>query len=184
MGLKNAGRLKRSLALIPSFNCRQYDIIFYIGVDMKTCAGQRGFSLIGLLLSAVIVSILLVMALQTYQPVLTGMQSGTGPVNSVGMNMSRVRMRGLAQAEAMYYAVHREYGTWDQLVADGQIQQGYSPHATGSGTPFVPCHDIEIQVTRNGFVITATPNTEAGAPEGSPVLRLDQTGRIEEVQAE
>jgi len=151
---------------------------------MQNRVAQRGFSLIGLLISVVIVSILLVMALQTYQPVLTGMQSGTGPAGSVGMNMSRVRLRSLQQAEGMYYSIHREYATWDELVADGQIPRGYSPNATGSGTPFVPCHDIEIQVTQNGFVITATPNVEAGAPEGSPILRLDQTGQIEEVQAE
>ncbi len=151
---------------------------------MKKRGAERGFSLIGLLLSVVIVGILLVMALQTYQPVLTSFQTGTGSPGSVGMNLTRVRMHNLHQAEMIYYSLHRSYGTWDELVRDGQIARGYSPHALGAGTPFVPCHDIDIQVSHNGFVITATPNTAAGAPEGSPILRIDQEGLLEEVRVE
>jgi len=151
---------------------------------MNRRGAERGFSLIGLLISAVIVSILLMMALQTYQPILTEFSTGTGPTGSVGMNLSKVRLRNLHQAEAMYFAIHQSYATWDQLVRDGQIPRGYTPNALGPGTPFVPCHDIAIRIMRNGFVITATPNTEAGAPEGSSILRVDQTGTITEVAAE
>jgi len=151
---------------------------------MKRPWMERGFSLIGLLIACVIVVIMMTMALKTYGPVLQSVNTGTGGTNSIGMNMTRTRLHNLHQAEVMYHSVHRSYGTWEQLVSDGQISSGYSNRSMGRGTPFVPCHEVRIDVTRTGFTITATPNTIAGAPEGSPTLVIDETGQIEEVQTE
>jgi Tfp pilus assembly protein FimT len=154
------------------------------GGNMSCSGTERGFSLIGLLMACVIVVILMTMALQTYGPVLQSVNTGTGPTNSLGMNLTRTRLRGIHQAEMMYNSIHRSYATWDQLVRDGQIASGYSNRSMGRGTPYIPCYDVNIEVSRTGFVVTATPNVIAGAPEGSPVLKIDQTGQIEEVQAE
>ncbi len=144
---------------------------------------ERGFSLIGLLISATIVCILTVMALQTYGPVLQSANTGGG-TNALGMNISRMRMRELHQAEMTYHSIHRSYATWAELVRDGQIPMGYASRAVGAGKAFIPGHDIEIEVKDRGFIITATPNPEAGTSENSPILRIDQSGRLEEVQPE
>ncbi len=159
------------------------DIIIALNGEMRCRVRERGFSLIGLLLSVTIVSILLVVALQSYGPVMQGANTGTGK-NALGMEMTKVRLRGVYQAEAIYYSLHKKYGTWAELVRDGQIPRGYSDRAMGAGTPFVPGHDIEIKLTPTGFVVIASPNPSAGALEGSPILRIDETGRLEEVQPE
>ena len=150
---------------------------------MRNATGERGFSLIGILISATIVCILMVISLQTYGPALQSANTGTG-TNALGMNLSKTRVRQLHTAEQMYHSLHRSYATWEQLVQDGQVARGYSRNAQGPGTPFVPGHDVEIEVTGNGFVITATPNPDAGAAEGSPILRIDKSGRLEEVPIE
>lgn len=142
---------------------------------------ERGFSLIGILVSVVIVGILMTLALQTYQPVLTSFETGMGDRPSFRLDISRAQMKRLHQAEMVYFQVHRKYATWDELIRDGQIQRGYSNRAQGPGTPFMPCYDIDIRLTGRGFVITATPDLSAGAAEGTPVLRIDQSGALEEV---
>jgi len=150
---------------------------------MRNPMRERGFSLIGILISAVIVCILFTMSMQTYGPILQSGSSGTG-TNALGMNMTKTRVRQLYTAEQMYHTIHRSYATWAELVRDGQISRGYTSNTQGGGTPFVPGHDVEIELTTNGFVITATPNPDAGAAEGAPVYRIDQSGRLEEVPIE
>ncbi len=145
---------------------------------------QRGFSLIGLLLAVSIMGIMLVMALDTYQPTLQSFEGGLGNRPSFRLNISRMQIRRLHQSEVIYFSLHRSYATWDQLVADGEIQRGYTNRAMGPGTPYMPYFDIDIQVTGTGFVITATPNVVAGALEGTPILRMDQSGNLEEVPAQ
>lgn len=142
---------------------------------------HRGFSLIGLLLSVAIVGILLVMALQTYQPALQSFETGKTAGESFGLTSARLQMRQLYAAEVMYFNIHRTYGSWQQLQQDGMIQRGYSNRAQGGGTPFIPHYDIDIQADATGFVITATPNPAAGAVEGAPILRIDQGGELEEI---
>jgi prepilin-type N-terminal cleavage/methylation domain-containing protein len=151
---------------------------------MKRLRPQHGFSLIGMLLAVAIIGVLLVMALNTYQPVLNSFEQGTGDRPSFRMNISRTELQNLHRAEVMYEQLHHSYATWDQLVSDGMIPRGYTNRATGRGTPFMPYYDIDIQVFNTGFVITATPSMAAGAPEGTPILRIDQEGVIEEVPAE
>ena len=142
--------------------------------------GERGFSLIGLLMTVVIVCILLTMSLQTYSPIMQGANSGTG-TSPLSMDLSKTRIREVFTAEQLYYSLHRSYATWPELVRDGQIPGGYTNKAQGAGTPFVPGHDVEIEVTQHGFVVTATPNAAAGALPGSPILKIDQDGKLEEV---
>jgi hypothetical protein len=93
-------------------------------------------------------------------------------------------MRQLHQAELTYFSLHHSYGTWAELVRDGQVPGGYTNRVGATGQPFVPGHDVEIEVTSSGFIITATPSPQAELPDGSPVLKIDQSGRLEEVNAE
>ncbi|HDS31077.1 MAG TPA: hypothetical protein ENN67_08550 [Firmicutes bacterium] len=142
---------------------------------------NRGFSLVGVLLAVAIVGVLLVLALDYYQPTLSGFQEGRGDRPSFRANISKTQMQNLHRAELMYFAIHRTYATWDELISDGQIPRGYTNRAMGRGTPYMPYYDIDIHVTETGFIITATPNMGAGAPEGTPILRIDQSGQLEEV---
>jgi len=142
---------------------------------------EEGLSLIGLLLTVAIIGVVLVLSLQTYKPVLQSFETGGGSAASFKLDISRAQMQKLYQMELLYYTLHRSYATWDQLVADGQIAQGYTNRAQGRGTPFIPYFDIDIQVSPNGFVITATPSFAAGAPPGTPVLKIDQEGNLVEV---
>jgi len=142
---------------------------------------QQGYSLIGLLLTVAIVGILIVLSLKTDLSTLRGFQTGYGSGSSFKLNIASAQLRSLGQAEVMYYNVHRSYGTWEQLVSDGEIQRGYIKTAQGRGTPFIPYYDIDIKVTASGFVITASPNLAAGAVAGSSTLRIDETGSLEEV---
>ena len=152
---------------------------------MRNTNGERGFSLIGILISAVIVMILVMMSLQTYGPVLQGAGGGGGgggATNALGMNMAKTRVRQLFTAEQTYHTLHRSYATWEQLVSDGQIPRGYVREVQGRGTPFVPGHDVEIELTDSGFVITATPDPDAARK--TPILKIDQSGQLEEVPQE
>jgi len=144
---------------------------------------EKGFSLIGLLVACVIVVILMMMALRTYGPTLQAVNSGDN-TNALGMNISRMRMSQLHQAEMTYYSIHRSYATWAELVRDGQIPRGYTDRAGAGSPPWVPGHDVEIEVTSSGFTITATPNPQAGMPDDAVILRIDQSGRLEEVRRE
>jgi len=141
----------------------------------------RGFSLIGLVIAMAIVGILLVYALQNYQPVLTSFEKGTGDRPSFRADISKDQVRKLQQAEMMYFDIHRTFATWDQLMKDGEIARGYSNRAKGPGTPFIPFYDINIEITENGFIITAAPNFAAGAVEHSPTWKIDQDGNFQEV---
>jgi Tfp pilus assembly protein PilE len=151
---------------------------------MRGSRNQGGFSLIGLLLTVAIVGILLVISLQNYQPTLQSFQTGTPGQSSFKLDISRAQMQQLHRAEVMYYNIHRSYATWAQLVSDGEIARGYSDKAQGPGTPFIPYYDIDIQVTENSFVITASPSVPAGAPPGTTALRIDQDGTLEEVPSQ
>jgi Tfp pilus assembly protein PilE len=148
---------------------------------MRCTYRESGFTLISLLITVAIVGILLVLSMQNYQPVLQNFQTGTPGQESFKHDVSRAQIRDLHRAELMYYAVHGTYATWDQLLSDGEIARGYINTAIGRGTPFIPYFDINIQVTDNGFVITATPSLAAGAPAGTTTLRIDQEGTLEEV---
>lgn len=97
------------------------------------------------------------------------------------MNISRAQLMQLHRMEMLYFNLHRSYATWDQLVKDGLIARGYTNLAQGKGSPFIPYYDIDIQVKPDGFIITATPNFPSGAAPGSPILRIDEDGVIEEV---
>ncbi len=150
---------------------------------MMSSGKEKGFSLIGLLIACVIVVILMTMALQTYGPTLQAVNKGDN-TNALGMNISRMRLRQLHQAEMTYHSIHRSYATWAELVRDGQIPRGYTDTARAGGRPWVPGHDVEIEVTSSGFTITATPNLQAGLPEDAPILVINQSGRLEEVRRE
>lgn len=142
---------------------------------------QDGFTLIMLLVTVAIVGILFVAAMHSYQPALKSFESGSGDRPSFRLDISKASMQKLHQAEVMYYDIHRSYATWGQLMSDGMIARGYSDKAQGGGTPFIPVYDINIEITSNGFTITATPNMSAGASPGMPILRIDQEGALEEV---
>ena len=141
---------------------------------------QAGFTLIGILLAVAIVGILLVMSMQNYKPVLTNFQTGTPGRESFKLDISKSQLSKLQEMEVLYYSVHNSYATWDQLVKDGDIAQGYSAKATDR-TPFIPYYDIDIQTSQTGFVITATPSYAAGAPVGTSTLKIDENGNVEEV---
>ena len=151
---------------------------------MNRSNAQRGFSFIGLLLTLAIIGVLFALSFNSYKPALQSFDQGMGSQPSFRLNISRNQMKQLHTAEIMYFQIHRSYATWEQLIADGQIPRGYSNRAQGSGTPYIPYHDINVQISNTGFVITATPNTAAGASEGSPILRIDQSGNLEEVTEE
>ncbi|HEX9743999.1 MAG TPA: prepilin-type N-terminal cleavage/methylation domain-containing protein [bacterium] len=144
---------------------------------MSTAQRQRGFTLIGLLISVVIVGILMVMALQSYSGIPQQMTSGNG--GSMGFSLARSRMQQIATSETTYYSIHRRYGTWEELIADGQISQGYTTRAGRS--PFVPGHDLSLELTSTGFTAIATPNVHFGAAEGSPILKITESGHLEEI---
>ena len=134
-----------------------------------------------LLVTVAIVGILFVTAMQNYLPTLKSFESGSGDRPSFRLDISRAQMQELHRTEVLYYSLHRTYATWDQLMSDGMIAPGYSNRAQGGGTPFIPVYDINIEITPNGFTITATPSLSAGASPGMPILRIDQEGALEEV---
>jgi Tfp pilus assembly protein PilE len=142
---------------------------------------QRGFSFLGILIAVAIVGILMVMSIQNYQPVMSSMRPGGGSRPGLGLTTAKAHLTQLHQAEFMYYNVHKSYATWAELVQDGEIQHGYSDKAKGKGTPFIPNYNIDIQITEEGFTITASPDLAAGAEPGSPTLKIDQEGIVEEV---
>jgi Tfp pilus assembly protein PilE len=144
---------------------------------------QRGFTFLGILIAVAIVGILMVMSLQNYQPVMQSMRPGGGSRPGLGLTTAKAHLTQLHQAEIMYYNVHRSYATWAQLVQDSEIPHGYSDKAKGKGTPFIPNYNIDIQITEAGFNITASPDIAAGAEPGSPTLRIDQEGNVEEVSS-
>lgn len=148
---------------------------------MSEPSRQRGFSMIGLLLTVAIIGIISVTALQEYKSVLPSMRPGGGNATGFGTETAKLHMKQLHQMETLYFSIHRSYATWDQLVSDGEIQRGYSNKGAGKGTPFIPNYDIDIQVNETGFVITATPNLSAGAVVDAPSFKIDQDGYLEEV---
>ena len=141
--------------------------------------GQRGFTLIGMLLSVVIVGVLMVMALQSYKDIPQMLTTGSG--GSTGFSLAKIRMNELYTAETIYFSLHKSYGTFEQLLSDGQIVRGYSTRTAGAGMPFVPGHNLTIEVTESGFIATATPDPAAGASAGQPKLRITQEGVLEEI---
>ena len=142
---------------------------------------QRGFTLIGLLLSVAIVCILTVMFFNLSGSIVyTGSSNGNN--NAMGMDMTKAGMRQLHLAEISYHSTHHSYATFADLVQAGLIPQNFTNRAIGGGTPIVLHYDVEIEVFSNNFKITATPNHEAGAGPNSPVLTVDLSGHVEEVQ--
>lgn len=142
---------------------------------------QKGFSLIGLLMSVAIVCILTVMFFNMSGSInYTG--SGNGNTNALGMDMTKAGMRQLHLAEISYHSTRGSYATFPELVQSGLIPRNFTNRAMGAGTPIVTNYDVEIEVFDNGFKITATPNPEAGAGPNSPILTIDLSGSVQEVQ--
>lgn len=144
---------------------------------------QTGFTLIGMLISVAIVGVLMVMMLNSSGSFF-GTSSGNQNTNALGMDMTKTMIRQLHQAELRYHGIHGTYATFAELIQTGTIARSYTNRALGAGTPIVRNYDVEIEVSRNGFVITATPNHQAGAGPNSPVLKIDLSGRVEEVWPE
>jgi type II secretory pathway pseudopilin PulG len=142
---------------------------------------QRGFSLIGLLMSVAIVCILTVMFFNMSGS-LTYSGSGNGNVNALGLDLTKQGLRQLQMAEISYYSTHNSYATYGELVQSGMIPRNFTNRALGAGTPIALHYDVDIEVFDNGFKITATPNHEAGAGPDSPILTIDLSGFVEEVR--
>jgi prepilin-type N-terminal cleavage/methylation domain-containing protein len=142
---------------------------------------QRGFTLIGILIVAVIICILAMGGLQFY--------SGAAGTNTDykpdtvkgGINLASLKgtLSSLALFQAQEYSLRNKYiPTIEQLITQ-TYSVGYNAKATDR-VPLVPMFDLTMTVSSSGFVIKAVPNTLAGAPRDSPTYVIDQTMRIRE----
>lgn len=141
--------------------------------------GHRGFTLIGILISLVIVCLLFLYSFNSFKGTYTGYSSTR--ISNMEYGLAKMRMQQIKTAEQIYFSLHRRYGTFEQLVSDGQIASGYTTRTAGHGTPYVPLHNFVIELTGDGFIVTATPDTFAGAPEDAPILRITNDSDLEEI---
>jgi hypothetical protein len=72
----------------------------------------------------------------------------------------------IKRAEEMYFAKNGSYGTIDQIVADGGLNQ--APQQIG--------YTVELSVTADGYQVVAVPSVYG--PQGRRSFFMDQTGIV------
>ncbi len=142
---------------------------------------QRGFTMLGILIAAVIVCILAMGGLRFYTGA-AGVGTNYKPdtiKGGVQLATLRSTLLNLASFQATEYSMRQKYiPTIEQLITQ-TYGTGYNAKATDR-VPMVPMFDLVMEISSSGFVIKAIPNTLKGAPRDSPTYVIDQTMNIRE----
>ncbi|HYE76784.1 MAG TPA: hypothetical protein VEI97_02250, partial [bacterium] len=140
------------------------------------------------LITVAIIGILAAYALKDYKSALRAVQPGGGSssVTSPGAGNAMV-INQLRQIHTIQLAYHQRYGkyaTFEELVADGSIPQGYAAREDDpQGVAFIRWYDLEFNADANSYVILAFPNSAAAAEfpnQSLPAYRIDQSGEVKE----
>jgi len=143
--------------------------------------GQRGFTMIGILIAVVIVCILAAGGLQVY----TGVSSPAvrykpnTVVGGLDVTLLKTRLQELGMEQNLEYSMRQRYVTNLQELLNRALGVGYFPNAKDR-VPAIPMFDVKMEVTSDGFVIKAIPSPLAGAPRDSPTYVIDNTLQIHE----
>ncbi len=129
---------------------------------LKRKKGRKGFTLIELLIVIAIIGILAVIAII----VLVTIRASS--IDS----KAKANLRTLSSAQSAYLAENGEYGSWDDLVAEGFLD------ATWTGEKLTGEDGITYTETQEG-----TPSEFEGqaAIENGNTYKIDESGAIQQV---
>ena len=151
------------------------------GVGMYRANNPKGFSLLGILITVVIIAILSMGGLRMYSGV-AGVGTDYKPdtvKGGVKLGALRKNLKTLAMFQNQEYELRRTYiPTIDNLI-ERTFGAGYNALATDR-VPLIPMFDVKMTITSSGFEIRAVPDLMAGAPKDSPTYVVDQTMNLRE----
>jgi len=148
---------------------------------MSDKKGQRGFTMLGILIAVVIICILAAGGMEVY----TGVSSPgvrykpNTVVGGLDVTILKTRLQALGMEQSMEYSMRQRYITNLQELLNRALGTGYYPNAKDK-VPAIPMFDLKMEVLADGFTIKAIPNPLAGAPRDSPTYVIDNTLQIHE----